>query len=140
MPLWRFSDPAGPGGADAGRFSGGPRSAAEPLHVRIVPRASVVFRNGHDLPEPQLQLGWQRNFGDGGVICLWPGVCFYLLPTAIPAGCGTYVPDIKEIPGKPGEGEPLVNAIVRNIHCELKVSAGERVDCGGSGFLDSGIS
>jgi hypothetical protein len=36
MPLWRFSDPAGLGGADAGHFSGGPGSAAEPLHARIV--------------------------------------------------------------------------------------------------------
>jgi hypothetical protein len=36
MPLWRFSDPAGLGGADAGRFSGGPRSAADPLHAARV--------------------------------------------------------------------------------------------------------
>lgn len=35
-------------------------------------------------------------------------------------GCGTYVPNIQEIPGRPGSEQLLVNAIVQSIHCEIK--------------------
>ena len=35
-------------------------------------------------------------------------------------GCGTYVPEIQEIPGNQADSELLVNAIVGSIRCELK--------------------
>jgi len=35
-------------------------------------------------------------------------------------GCGTYVPDIQEFPGSRADGQQLVNAIVRNIKCEVQ--------------------
>jgi hypothetical protein len=36
------------------------------------------------------------------------------------AGCGTYVPEIQEIPGDQAGGQLLVRAIARSIHCEIK--------------------
>jgi hypothetical protein len=36
------------------------------------------------------------------------------------ASCGTYVPDIQEIPGDRAGGQSLVTAIVRNIKCEVQ--------------------
>lgn len=45
-------------------------------------------------------------------------LCLFL--SGFLGGCGTYVPAIQEIPGKPGDGEALAHAIVRSIHCELK--------------------
>jgi hypothetical protein len=36
------------------------------------------------------------------------------------SGCGTYVPEIQEIPGDQADGQLLVQAIVRSIHCEIK--------------------
>lgn len=40
----------------------------------------------------------------------------------IAAGCGTYVPDLQDFPGKPGDSSLLVKAIVDSIHCEIKNS------------------
>jgi hypothetical protein len=36
------------------------------------------------------------------------------------AGCGTYVPEIQEIPGDQAAGQALVQAIAASIHCEIK--------------------
>ncbi len=36
------------------------------------------------------------------------------------AGCGTYVPDIQEIPGDSRAGSQLVTAILTNVKCELR--------------------
>lgn len=35
-------------------------------------------------------------------------------------GCGTFVPNLQEFPGAPGDAERLVHAIVHSVHCELK--------------------
>jgi len=40
--------------------------------------------------------------------------------TLILSGCGTYVPEIQEIPGDQADGQLLIQAIVRSIHCEIK--------------------
>jgi hypothetical protein len=42
------------------------------------------------------------------------------LVAAVTTGCGTYVPDIKEIPGTPGQTQILVKAILDSIRCEIK--------------------
>jgi len=47
----------------------------------------------------------------------------HILPLAIAVvltltGCGTYVPEIQEIPGDQ-RGEELIRAIVASIHCEI---------------------
>lgn len=34
--------------------------------------------------------------------------------------CGTYVPEIQEFPGKPADGQLLVQAIVTNVACEVQ--------------------
>src|SRR6266705_2324210 len=49
-----------------------------------------------------------------------PRAVFCLFLTVALGACGTYVPAIQEIPGGVGDGEALVNAIVRSVHCELK--------------------
>jgi hypothetical protein len=56
-------------------------------------------------------------------------ICIGLLLT----GCGTYVPEIQEISSDQADGQLLVQAIVRSIHCEIKdavtyVIAGDEED------------
>jgi hypothetical protein len=36
------------------------------------------------------------------------------------SGCGTYVPEIQELPGSPDDGQLLVREIVRSVHCEVQ--------------------
>src|SRR5712692_6921537 len=36
------------------------------------------------------------------------------------SGCGTYVPEIQEFPGSPGQGQLLVRSIVENVRCEIQ--------------------
>lgn len=36
------------------------------------------------------------------------------------SGCGTVVPEIQELPGSPNDGDLLVQAIVRKVHCEVQ--------------------
>jgi hypothetical protein len=44
-----------------------------------------------------------------------------LIIVAVPmlTSCGTYVPEIQDFPGDPGDGQLLVNAVVQSIHCEI---------------------
>ena len=46
---------------------------------------------------------------------IWP-----LTALSVLNGCGTYVPEIQEIPGSSVDGQLLVKEIVRNVHCEVK--------------------
>jgi hypothetical protein len=43
-----------------------------------------------------------------------------ILITPILAACGTYVPEIQEVTGDPGQGQLLVQAIVQNVTCEIQ--------------------
>jgi hypothetical protein len=49
------------------------------------------------------------------------GALFALI-AFLATGCGTYVPDIKEISGTPGQTQILIKAILESIHCEIKNS------------------
>ena len=62
MPLWRFSDPAGLGGADAGRFSGGPRSAA--AFRNAAHTVAAIYDMKADSANRELM-----SFTDGGEEC-----------------------------------------------------------------------
>jgi hypothetical protein len=53
-------------------------------------------------------------------ICARIGI--FGLIALISAGCGTSVPDIKELPGTPGQSQILIKAILDSIHCEIKNS------------------
>jgi hypothetical protein len=46
---------------------------------------------------------------------IWPVVAFGVL-----GACGTYVPEIQELPYSAVDGQLLVKEIVRNVHCEVK--------------------
>ncbi|MGA7265335.1 MAG: hypothetical protein WA709_21655 [Stellaceae bacterium] len=48
--------------------------------------------------------------------------CVFALIAGLATGCGTSVPDIKDVPGTPGQTQILVKAILDSIHCEIKNS------------------
>lgn len=48
---------------------------------------------------------------------------FFAMPLGIAlalGGCGMYVPEIQEFPGDRADGQILVNAIIRNVKCEVR--------------------
>jgi hypothetical protein len=55
-------------------------------------------------------------------------------------GCGTYVPEIEDFPGRPADGTLLVNAIVQSVRCEAANAVKNTIDQAALGTTPTGQS
>jgi hypothetical protein len=56
------------------------------------------------------------------------------------SGCGTYVPEIEDFPGRPQDGTALVTAIIQSVHCEIANAVKNTIDEAEAGTTVSGKS